>query len=256
MEGSSEGTVALVVGGGTGMGYAAAKRLAGRGTKLVLSGRREAVLVEAMNKITESSPDTAVEIFAGDAGVEEQSNAMVATAIEHYGRLDVLVGAAGIYDTVPFAELDATAWRKTMTATLDAMAFPAFAAVREMKKAGRGNIILISSIDTIVAEPEAAAYNAAKAAVGGIVRSIVVDCTKDGIQANAVAPGWVYTPMAAGYLDEAESGIMDRINPLGRAADADEVGNVIEYLALDAPQFLTGSTIFIDGGQTIRAAIP
>jgi enoyl-[acyl-carrier-protein] reductase (NADH) len=62
--------------------------------------------------------------------------------------------------------------------------------------------------------------------------------------------------MVATYIDEAEPGMMHRINPLGRAADADEIGNVIEYLALDAPEFLTGSTIFIDGGQTIRAAMP
>jgi NAD(P)-dependent dehydrogenase (short-subunit alcohol dehydrogenase family) len=133
------------------------------------------------------------------------------------------------------------------------MAFPAIAAAREMKKLGGGRIVLISSIDTITSEPEVAAYNAAKAAVGSLVRSIAVDCSKDGILANAVAPGWVYTPMAAPYIDDAEPGMMERINPVGRAADPDEVGNVIEYLALDAPPFLTGSTITIDGGQTIRA---
>lgn len=181
---------------------------------------------------------------------------MVDAAVEHFGRLDILVGAAGIYEAVPLPDLDAESWRRTLSATLDAMAFPAIAAVREMKKVGGGRIVLISSIDTTTSEPEVAAYNAAKAAVGGLVRSIVVDCAKDGIQANAVAPGWVYTPMVASYIDEAEPGSMDRINPLGRAADADEVGNVVEYLSLDAPPFLTGSTIVIDGGQTIRAAMP
>lgn len=256
MRSESDGKVALVVGGGTGMGYASAQRLAGRGGRLVLSGRRESVLLEAQQRIKEAHPGAAVEILAGDAGIEEQSQAMVTAAIGHFGRLDILVGAAGIYEAVDFTDLDAESWRRTITATLDAMAFPAIAAVREMKKTGGGRIVLISSIDTITSEPEVAHYNAAKAAVGALVRSIVVDCTKDGIQANAVAPGWVYTPMVASYIDEAQPGMMDRINPLGRAADADEVGNVIEYLALDAPEFLTGSTIFVDGGQTVRAAMP
>ena len=256
MQSESDGKVALVVGGGTGMGYAAAQRLAGRGARLVLGGRREQVLVDAQRRIQAAHAGASVEILAGDAGIEEQSQALVKAAIEHFGRLDILVGAAGIYEAVDFADLDASSWRRTLTATLDAMAFPAIAAVREMKKAGGGRIVLISSIDTITSEPEVAHYNAAKAAVGALVRSIVVDCTKDGIQANAVAPGWVYTPMVASYIDEAQPGMMDRINPLGRAADADEIGNVIEYLALDAPPFLTGSTIFVDGGQTIRAAMP
>jgi NAD(P)-dependent dehydrogenase (short-subunit alcohol dehydrogenase family) len=256
MDSESDGKVALVVGGGTGMGYATAQRLAGRGVRLVLSGRRESVLAEAQQRIKDAHSSAAVEILAGDAGIEEQSQAMVNAATEHFGRLDILVGAAGIYEAVDFPELDADSWRRTMTATLDAMAFPAIAAVREMRKAGGGRIVLISSIDTITSEPEVAHYNAAKAAVGALVRSIVVDCTKHGILANAVAPGWVYTPMVASYIDESEPGMMNRINPLGRAADADEVGNVIEYLALDAPEFLTGSTIFIDGGQTIRAAMP
>jgi NAD(P)-dependent dehydrogenase (short-subunit alcohol dehydrogenase family) len=214
------------------------------------------VLVEAQQRIKDAHAGAEVEILAGDAGVQEQSQAVVNAAVEHFGRLDILVGAAGIYEAVEFPDLDANSWRRTITATLDAMVFPAIAAVREMKTTGGGRIVLISSIDTITSEPEVAHYNAAKAAVGAIVRSIVVDCTKDGIQANAVAPGWVYTPMVASYIDEAAPGMMDRINPLGRAADADEIANVIEYLAMDAPAFLTGSTVFVDGGQTIRAAMP
>jgi NAD(P)-dependent dehydrogenase (short-subunit alcohol dehydrogenase family) len=248
--------VALVVGGGTGMGYASAERLAGRGVKLVLSGRRESVLAEAQHKIKGLHPTAAVEILAGDAGTERVSQAMVGAAIEHYGHLDILVGAAGIFEIVDFPDLDENSWRRTITATLDAMAFPAISAVREMKKVGGGNIVLISSSNTVTSEPEVAAYNAAKAAIGGLVRSIVVDCTKHGIQANAVAPGWVYTPMVASYIDKGEPGMMNRINPLGRAGDADEIGNVVEYLALDAPRYLTGSTIFVDGGQTIRSAMP
>jgi NAD(P)-dependent dehydrogenase (short-subunit alcohol dehydrogenase family) len=113
-----------------------------------------------------------------------------------------LIGAARIYEAVDFADPNVSSWRRTLTATLDATAFPAIAAVREMKTTGGGRIVLISSSDTIKSEPEVAPYNAAKAAVGALVRSIVVDCTRNGIQANAVAPGWVYTPMVASYIDQ------------------------------------------------------
>jgi NAD(P)-dependent dehydrogenase (short-subunit alcohol dehydrogenase family) len=256
MQNNSEPKVALVVGGGTGMGYASAQRLAGRGTKVVLSGRRESVLGEAQSHIKGTHSSAEVEILAGDAGVESEAQAMVAAAVEHFGRLDILVGAAGIFEEVEFPDYDAESWGRTIAATLNSMAFPAIAAARQMKAQGGGNIVLISSIDTATSEPAVAAYNTAKAAVGGLVRSIVVDCSKYGIRANAVAPGWVYTPLIASYVDEAEPGTFDRINPVARVADADEIANVIEYLALDSPTFLTGSTIFVDGGQTIRAAMP
>jgi NAD(P)-dependent dehydrogenase (short-subunit alcohol dehydrogenase family) len=256
MQITGSGPVALVVGGGTGMGYAAADRLAGRGVRLVLSARRHSALLDAQRRIREAHSRTDVQILAGDAGNEGQAQAMVEAAIQHFGRLDILVNAAGIYEAVSFSDLDGNSWRRTLGATLDAMVFPSIASVREMKKVGGGRIVLISSINAVTSEPDATAYNSAKSAVGGLVRSIVVDCSKDGIQANAVAPGWVYTPMVASYIDGAESEVMDRINPLGRAADADEIGNVVEYLALDAPSFLTGSTITVDGGQTIRAAMP
>jgi NAD(P)-dependent dehydrogenase (short-subunit alcohol dehydrogenase family) len=253
---NDSGNVALVVGGGTGMGFAAANRLARRGVPIVLSGRREDVLVKAGARLREAHPDSSVEIFPGDAGVAENARAMVALAVERFGGLDILVGAAGIYEEVEFTDIDEEAWRRTLTATLDAMAYPAIAAARQMKDAGGGRIVLISSIDADTSEPNVAAYNVAKAGVGALVRSIVVDCTRYGIQANAVAPGWVYTPMVASYLDNADPAVMEPLNPLARAGQADEIGNVIEYLALDAPAFLTGSTILVDGGQTIRAAWP
>ena len=238
------------------MGYATASRLAARGVNVVISGRRENVLADAREEIKKQHFGAEVEIHAGDAGVESAARAMVGTAVERFGRLDILVGAAGIFEEVEFPDYDAESWGSTITATLNAMAFPAIAAARQMKEQTSGNIVLISSIDTATSEPAVAAYNTSKAAIGGLVRSIVVDCTKYGIQANAVAPGWVYTPLIASYVDEAEPGTFDRINPVGRVAEADEIGNVIEYLALDAPTFLTGSTIFVDGGQTIRAAMP
>jgi NAD(P)-dependent dehydrogenase (short-subunit alcohol dehydrogenase family) len=248
------GKVALVVGGGTGIGYASAYRLAGRNVSVVLSGRRAPVLLQAQQRIVDAHNGAAVEIVAGDAGIEAESQTMVDAAVEYFGRIDILVGAAGVYEPIDFPDIDARSWRRTLTATLDAVTFPAIHAVREMKKTGGGRIVLVSSIAAVVSDPRVAHYNAAKAAVGAVVRSIVLDCTADGIQANAVAPGLVHTPMAEDYIESAAPGMMARVNPLGRPGEADEIGNVVEYLALDAPQFLTGSSVVVDGGTT--AGVP
>jgi NAD(P)-dependent dehydrogenase (short-subunit alcohol dehydrogenase family) len=221
---------------------------------VVLSGRRTPVLLQAQQRLQEAHDGAAVEIVAGDAGIEEQSQAMVQATIDHFGGIDILVGAAGIYERIDFADLDARSWRRTLTATLDAVTFPAIHAVREMKKRGGGRIVFVSSIAALVSDPKVTHYNAAKAAVGAVVRSIVLDCTTAGIQANAVAPGLVRTPMAEDYIESAAPGVMAKVNPLGRPGEPDEIGNVVEYLALDAPQFLTGSTIVVDGGTT--AGVP
>jgi len=142
-----------------------------------------------------------------------------------------------------------------MSTTLDAQLYPSVAAARVMADAGGGRIILISSINSPLSEPESTHYSAAKAAVSSLVRSIAVDVADRGIQANAVAPGWVHTAMVDDFVKQASPESLKRLNILGRVGQPDEIANVIEYLALDAPTYLTGATIFVDGGQTAMAPL-
>ena len=248
--------VALVVGGGTGIGYAAAERLGRRGLAVVLAGRRHRVLVEAAARLAASVPGTAVKTAVGDGGVEREAAGMVAATVDSFGRLDVLVNCAGIYEPVPFLELTEETWRRTMRATLDAQLYVAVAAARRMVEGSGGRIVLVSSINSPLSEPESAHYSAAKAAVSSLARSIAVDLSAHGVQANAVAPGWVHTAMVDDFVRDASPESLRRINILGRVGLPDEIANTIEYLAIDAPSYLTGTTLFVDGGQTAMAPLP
>lgn len=247
--------VALIVGGGTGIGYATAERLLRRGCSVALSGRRESVLREAAEQLRSDVAGAEVETIAGDGGSEIDSKKMVEATAQAFGALNVLVNCAGIYEPVHFLALEEDSWRRTMSTTLDAQLYPSVAAAQVMAETGGGRIILISSINSPLSEPESTHYSAAKAAVSSLARSIAVDLADRGIQANAVAPGWVHTAMVDDFVQQASPESLRRLNMLGRVGLPDEVANVIEYLALDAPTYLTGTTVFVDGGQTAMAPL-
>jgi NAD(P)-dependent dehydrogenase (short-subunit alcohol dehydrogenase family) len=251
-----EPKVALVVGGGTGIGYATAERLGHRGFALVLAGRRKEVLANAAERLRATVAGVAVTTAAGDAGSEADAAGFVATAVDALGGLDVVVNCAGIYEPIHFLDLTEETWRRTMSATLDAQLFVSVAAARRMVSDGGGRIVLVSSINSPLSEPESAHYSAAKAAVSSLVRSMAVDLSSRGVQANAVAPGWVHTAMVDEFVSNASPESLQRINILGRVGRPDEIANAIEYLAVDAPAYLTGTTLFVDGGQTAMAPLP
>jgi NAD(P)-dependent dehydrogenase (short-subunit alcohol dehydrogenase family) len=248
--------VALVVGGGTGIGYASAARLARCGFAVALAGRRDVVLREAAERLRAEHGAAGVTTITADGGDEDDAARMISATVDELGDLSVLVNCAGIYEPVHFLDLTADAWRRTMSATLDAHLYVSVAAARHMAGRGGGRIVLISSINSPLSEPESAHYSAAKAAVSSLVRSMAVDLSSRGIQANAVAPGWVRTAMVEEFVATASAESLQRINILGRVGAPDEVANVVEYLAVDAPAYLTGTTIFVDGGQTAMAPLP
>jgi NAD(P)-dependent dehydrogenase (short-subunit alcohol dehydrogenase family) len=124
-----------------------------------------------------------------------------------------------------------------------------------MARDGGGRFVLISSINAPLSEPESAHYSAAKAAVSSLARSMAVDLAKHDIQVNAVAPGWVHTAMVDEFVENATPETLKQLNILARVGQPDELANVIEYLLLDAPDYLNGATIFVDGGQTAMAPL-
>jgi len=156
---------------------------------------------------------------------------------------------------VHFLELDDASWSRTLSATLDAVAYPSVAAAAGMARRGGGRFVLISSISAPLSEPESAHYSAAKAAVSSLARSMAIDLARHEIRVNAVAPGWIHTEMVDDFVQQATSETLAQINMLGRVGQPDEVANVIEYLGLDAPDFVTGTTVFVDGGQTAMATL-
>ena len=243
---------ALIIGGGTGIGYASAQRLLDRGCAVVIAGRRESVLRDAADRLGGAR----VSVVAGDAAVEAEAEAIVEAAAAALGDVGVYVNCAGVYTPVRFEEMREAAWRDTIGPTLDAQVFPAVAMARAMKRAGGGRMVLMSSISDPLSEPESAHYSAAKAAVSSLARSIAVDLSDAGITANAVAPGWIHTEMTDEFARKASPESLRRINLLARMGQADEVARVVEFLALDAPTYLTATTLYVDGGQTAMAMLP
>jgi NAD(P)-dependent dehydrogenase (short-subunit alcohol dehydrogenase family) len=249
------GTTALIVGGGTGIGFATAERLVGRGLAVALAGRRANVLQEARTRLLEGGSGSEVHVLAGDAGDADDAERIVDAAAEALNGLDLCVNCAGVYEPAHFLRLERSSWERTLHSTLGAVAYPSMAAARSMAEDGGGRFVLVSSISDPLSEPDATAYSAAKAGVSSLARSMALDLAGDGIQVNAVAPGWIHTDMVDEFVQNATPESLSRLNMLGRLGRPDEVANVIEYLGLDAPDFLTGATVFVDGGQTAMAPL-
>jgi NAD(P)-dependent dehydrogenase (short-subunit alcohol dehydrogenase family) len=245
--------IAVVVGGGTGIGRATTAALVARGISTAIAGRNADALQRAAAELGRSGDDAEVVPIVTDGSDEHAVARLMDSVVDRFGRLDLLAGCVGEFHDASFAKIDAAHWSATMASNLEAMVLPAAVAARIMSARGGGRIVLVSSVNATMSEPHSAAYSAAKAAVSSLVRSIAVDLSAAGVQANAVAPGWVRTRMTEGALRGSSPEALAALNPLGRAGQPEEIADVIAYLLLDAPDFLTGATIVVDGGQTARA---
>ena len=246
-----EGKVAIVSGGGTGIGAATARLFAREGAKVVVTGRRP----EPIRAVAEEIGGRAVPGDAADASHAVES---VDAAREAFGGLDVVVANAGLGFGGAVADVDDERW----TRTLDVNAGGAFRLVRAALPAlierGGGSIVLVSSVSGIVSGSESAAYAASKAAMISLARSVAVDYGAHGIRANALCPGWVVTPMGDRSMDElaTERGISrdeayrlaTEHVPLGRPATAEEIAACCLFLASEESSIVTGTTLVADGG--------
>ncbi len=253
----SNDRVAIVTGAGSGMGAASAESLAAAGFDLMLAGRRVEPLEAVRDRIGAAGLDSRVEIRSTDVAVPEECDALVEETVERLGRVDAAVTAAATFEPVHTFEMDAAAWDVCLDILLRGSLLVGVAAARQMRDQGDGGrIILFSSVNGTGSEPETAHYSAAKAAIISLARSMAVDFAKDHISVNAISPGWVDTPMIADFVAEATEEDFARVNPLARLGRPEEIASVVTYLAAEAPEFLTGSTLAVDGGQTAIAPVP
>lgn len=248
----SDRPAAIVTGAGSGIGLASARSLAAAGYDLVINGRRKNLLEEAAAAIVAAVPGAAVEIVGGSVAEPGDVEAIFARAADAYGRLDAVVSAAAALHVANFKDLTLADWDEMNATVLRGAAMIAMAATKSfLATRTRGRIVFISSISARVADPGLAHYCAAKAGVDALVRSLAVDLSADGIVANSVAPGWIHTPMIGEFVDSLQPGALAVMNPQARAADPDEVARIVRFLVAEAPDFLTGTTITVDGGQTV-----
>lgn len=248
------GKVALVSGGGTGIGAAVARRLAQEGARVVVMGRRQAPLDAVAGPIN-------AEVFVGDAADPAQADAAVRRAVERFGGLDIVIANAGGHGFATIAETSDSDWDAARLANLDTAVMLLRAAMPELVRR-KGAIAVTASIASLAAPAGAFGYTVTKHAQIGLVRSIARDFGQHGVRCNAVCPGWVTTEMADAEMDElcARMGLASREEayrhvtrdvPLGRPARPEDVAAAIAFLCSDEAAMITGSVLTVDGGSTI-----
>ncbi|MCO6187899.1 SDR family NAD(P)-dependent oxidoreductase [Rhizobium sp. L1K21] len=254
MNGRLAGKVALISGGGTGIGAATARRFVQEAAKVVIMGRR----AEQLERVAEATGST---IFIGDAADPVQSKSAVAKAVEQFGGLDIVVANAGGHGFATIVETTDQDWEDCRHANLDTAIVLLREAMPELIRR-KGVIAVTASIASLAAPATAFGYTITKHAQIGLVRSIARDFGPQGVRCNAVCPGWVTTEMADAEMDElqAKLGLASREEaykmvtrdvPLRRPADPDEIAAVMAFLCSSDASMITGATLTADGGSTI-----
>ncbi|MBM4126316.1 MAG: SDR family oxidoreductase [Nitrospira sp.] len=245
------GKVALVTGGNAGIGEAIAKTFVREGAAVAITGRRPEELDRVVREI--GPHNGRVIAIAGSVTDDGHARAAVAEVIRQFGAVDILVNNAGVGEFGRrLHELDDATWARVLDVNLTGVFRMTRAAVPEMLKRGRGAIVNISSIASLVGIPCLSVYAASKGALDALTRAIAIDYAKDGIRCNVVNPGLIATPMAAPLMANPEQ--LDPIlahYPIRRPGKPEEVADMVLYLASDEAVWVTGGTFTIDGGMTV-----
>jgi meso-butanediol dehydrogenase/(S,S)-butanediol dehydrogenase/diacetyl reductase len=244
------GKVALITGAASGMGAATAREFRAAGGQVVMVDLNEELAVRVAAEIEADPP------VIGDVSDSAFCNRAVKTALDHHGRLDVLVNAAGVIVRADAVNTSDEQWQRVMNVNVNGVFFMSRAAIGPMKRQGKGAIVNFGSIWGGVGAAGVTAYCASKGAVHQITRAMALDHVKDGIRINAVCPGEVNTPMLASERSEPVTPeLMQRVAstvPMGRLAEPVEIARVVLFLASDAASYMTGAMVNVDAGYTAR----
>jgi meso-butanediol dehydrogenase / (S,S)-butanediol dehydrogenase / diacetyl reductase len=246
-----EDKVALITGGGSGMGEAVARLFASEGASVVVTGRRP----DPLHHIADEVGGLAV---VGDTADPEHIRDVVESTTNTFGGVDILVAAAGISPPGSVGDVDQDDWRRCIRTNLEGPMLMAQAVLPSMQARGGGSMILVSSTAALAATPASVAYDVSKAGLLALARAIAVDYGSSGIRANTLIPGWVRTPMADRSMDAlaADRGITrdgayatatEQV-PLRRPGTPTEMASCCLFLASDESAYVSGSMLVADGG--------
>jgi 3-hydroxybutyrate dehydrogenase len=248
-----QGRHALITGGGTGIGAAAAEQLSAAGAKLSLLGRR----MDPLNAVAEPLGGTAIQCDVTDA---DRIRAAFDEARAANGPIDLLVVNAGIAESAPFHKMTRESWNRIVGVNLTAAFECAQAAIGDLLKSDRGRIVFVASVASLRGVPYAAHYAASKHGLLGLMRSLAAEYAKTNLTVNAVCPGYVDTPMTdqsvarvsqiTGRSEEDSRSAITNMNASGRLVDPQAIGNVIAMVCLPLSRDINGAAITLDGGTT------
>ena len=239
-----QGRVAIVTGGAQGIGEACARRFAREGARVVVADVQDA-----------RGQALAAELGARyqhcDVGDKAQVDAVVAQVMRAHGRIDVLVNNAGIFKAADFLDVTEADFDAVLRVNLKGAFLVGQAVARAMAAEGRGAIVNMSSVNSVLAIPDIASYNVSKGGINQLTRAMALALADKGVRVNAVGPGTIATELAAKAVltsDEAKNKIMSR-TPMKRLGEPSEIADVVAFLASDASSYITGEIIMVDGGR-------
>jgi NAD(P)-dependent dehydrogenase (short-subunit alcohol dehydrogenase family) len=237
--------VAIITGAAQGIGLACAERFRAEGARLMLSDVNEVAGATAAARL--GAP-----FLRADAGIKAEVDALVARAVEVHGRVDIMLANAGILHAAEFLDFAEADFDRVIRTNLKSVFLCGQAAARQMVKQGGGGVIVsMSSINAVVAIPNQAAYAASKGGINQLTKVMAIALAPHGIRAVAIGPGTILTDMSRGAVlkdDAARRRILSR-TPIGRFGEAAEVAAVAAFLASDDASYITGQTIYPDGGR-------
>ena len=248
MAGRLQGKVAFVTGGGSGIGEATAKRFAAEGATVVICGRRKEPLDAVVAAIAAAGGKA--EGVQADVGVEAQIVGAIEDAARRHGKLDILVNNAMAYTWGGLADMSTADWHANFTTSVDGTFWGTRTAMKLMQGKG-GAIVNLSSICGTLGTAWMSGYSAAKAAIINFSRAAAAEGAAQGIRVNVVIPAVVETPATAGMLaDENSRKGTEKLIPMGRVGQSDELAAAILFLASDEASYITGAALPVDGGRS------